>query len=486
MDGSPSPTKIARAVSMFRRSSGKCHFSNIPRERFFLNLFDAFTADDIGVKPSGSSLSTLSNALEKLKMPVPPRPSTSLGFNPDSDKDNDDDDVGMIVSEQPQGLGHQSKDPMHQRSLTVGHAPSVGLSRAQAGPSTGKAGPSTGKPQLVQKPMTNFFAKSGSTLINPRSTKNQLLGSGKLTLGGSSVKGKGKSIFGVGISSSLSGGLFPMANKRLVQKVSKKSSLPVVVGSPVKGGIAHDVTMGDPLPGDDEGLEKAEGVNGAPTDVFMATPMKGDKEVHATGSSGDTNNISGDKDKEKDSQEKTRKKDSSRRASLAFSKLSQSLSAAPAYGKGSMGPPATPRAVARSASSTYPMTSTTNDVAGEGSKTPSRSSTSPGKAPPTAVTRFSARQAAKATANADFHSPSISSSPGGSVKTSGEKKKKDGLTSAKKVETLNILNGCIIFVDVKTDDGEEAGSLFVEMLESMGARVCLSFCCLMCMCMSVY
>jgi hypothetical protein len=321
--------------------------------------------------------------------------------------------------------------------------------------------------------MTNFFAKSGSMLTNSRSAKNQLLGGGKPTLVGTSVKGKGKTIFGIGGSSSISGGLFPMANKRLVQKVSKKSSLPVVVGSPVKGGMTRDVIMDNPLPRTDVGLEKAEGVNGAPADVFMTTPTKGDKEeTQAGGSSGDANNISGDKDKEKDNQERAQKKDSSRRASLAFSQLSQSLSAAPAYGKGSMGPPSTPRAVARSASSTYPTTSTTNNDAGKGAKTPSKPSTSPDKVPPAMGTRFSARQAAKAAVNAEPHSPSISSSPGGSVKTSGEKKKKDASMSAKKTEALNILNGCIIFVDVKTDDGEEAGSLFVEMLESMGARVC--------------
>ncbi|KAF9485952.1 hypothetical protein BDN70DRAFT_763291, partial [Pholiota conissans] len=36
---------------------------------------------------------------------------------------------------------------------------------------------------------------------------------------------------------------------------------------------------------------------------------------------------------------------------------------------------------------------------------------------------------------------------------------------------LKVLKDCIIFVDVKTDDGDEAGTLFVEMLEGVGARV---------------
>jgi hypothetical protein len=41
-------------------------------------------------------------------------------------------------------------------------------------------------------------------------------------------------------------------------------------------------------------------------------------------------------------------------------------------------------------------------------------------------------------------------------------------------ESLKILQDCVIFVDVRTDDGDEAGSLFVEMLEGVGAKV-LSF-----------
>ncbi|KAF9447190.1 hypothetical protein P691DRAFT_671996 [Macrolepiota fuliginosa MF-IS2] len=43
--------------------------------------------------------------------------------------------------------------------------------------------------------------------------------------------------------------------------------------------------------------------------------------------------------------------------------------------------------------------------------------------------------------------------------------------SAKKADSLKILKDCVIFVDVRADDGEEAGSLFVEMLESLGAKI---------------
>ena len=38
-------------------------------------------------------------------------------------------------------------------------------------------------------------------------------------------------------------------------------------------------------------------------------------------------------------------------------------------------------------------------------------------------------------------------------------------------EALRVLKGCVIFVDVRTDSGDDAGGLFVDMLKGMGARV---------------
>ncbi|XP_006461220.1 hypothetical protein AGABI2DRAFT_136268, partial [Agaricus bisporus var. bisporus H97] len=78
-----------------------------------------------------------------------------------------------------------------------------------------------------------------------------------------------------------------MASRRLGQKVSKKSSLPVVEGSPVKGGMTHDIVMDDPLPPNDERSEKAdEGANTVPTDLFTTPPANMDGETLVIGSSG--------------------------------------------------------------------------------------------------------------------------------------------------------------------------------------------------------
>ena len=49
-------------------------------------------------------------------------------------------------------------------------------------------------------------------------------------------------------------------------------------------------------------------------------------------------------------------------------------------------------------------------------------------------------------------------------------------TSPPAANPREVLKDCIIFVDVRTDDGDDAGGLFVEMLKGLGARVCLILC----------
>ncbi len=45
-------------------------------------------------------------------------------------------------------------------------------------------------------------------------------------------------------------------------------------------------------------------------------------------------------------------------------------------------------------------------------------------------------------------------------------------SSAMKPSSLKVLKSCIIFVDVRTDDGDDAGGLFVDMLRGLGAKAC--------------
>ena len=39
--------------------------------------------------------------------------------------------------------------------------------------------------------------------------------------------------------------------------------------------------------------------------------------------------------------------------------------------------------------------------------------------------------------------------------------------------SLDVLDQCIVFVDVRTEEGEDAGALFVDMLRGLGAKVWL-------------
>lgn len=447
-----------------------------------------FSADDIQANQNSSSLSTLSNALEKLKMPAPSRPNTSLGFNHTTGEDDDNEGPPALVHPTGPGQGDSSlqRNTSRRRSLSIGHGASGESSKTPVmfrPMSTSKAGLSTTKPQFVQKSMTSFFSKPNSTstsLSNPRSVKGQLLGTSKFTLNSVGAKGSHKIPFGVAGLSGGGGKLYPMANRRLGQKVSKKTTLPMVEASPVKGGsgvgeAADDSLIMDSFAGSSQKSANSEDLG----DVFMIPFAEGDDDEMQVMEGSESGKKRQDKGKEREKDEdRLGKKDPSRRTSMAHSQPSQSLSAAPAFGiedKVRMGPPATPRKIARSVSSNYPApssaiasnaTTTATSTATVSSAVSSKSGTSPDKVPTPTGTRSSARQAAKVTANVNSSSPIPSTEAGGSGKGS-----KGAAASASKAESPKILSNCVIFVDVRTDDGEEAGSLFIEMLEGLGARV---------------
>ncbi|KAG6866388.1 hypothetical protein C0991_004671 [Blastosporella zonata] len=361
-----SPNKLGRSSSMTSR----------PR----VSMSRSFTHSRL----EGSSLSTLSSALEKLQQRPPGRPNTSMGFNrddPDSSieletKSNDDCSIG------PPG--------------SSGSKPVSSASQAAAGSSRLVQGTLTG-------PLSSLTGKfTGS--------KTLMRGTGVFKVPGLPTK-PGTRIFGVG------GGAFAGATRaRTMQKASRKTSLPSVMASPVKGGgndDAMDVTDDDnPLPGAQQ-----------------------DKMAAPADASADHQVSLNDKGKGKERATEPWISDASRRVSLASQALSQSLasSAKGFTGLGSMGPPVTTkgRKVGRSASSTYPSTSFP--------ESPSRSS-------------LRLVQAASNTGSSGSKAASAAS-------------------AASHPESLKVLKDCVIFVDVRNDDGDEVGSLFVEMLEGMGARI---------------
>ncbi|KAJ3514795.1 hypothetical protein NLJ89_g2166 [Agrocybe chaxingu] len=403
----PSPSKIARATSLFSKPA---HMSR------------TWSMDFGNPDKSTSSLSTLSNALEKLRMPPPARPSTSMGFNRDAP--GGDEDPGRSQDDVTVGrksLGIARSDSL-KRHATVGAGAFKAIGTTGHGlASSSKAG---GK-GLTQKPLSMFMANKGKS-----STRGGAIMRGT---GRTSVLG-GKPLFGVGGAAR--------------RTISKKTSLPMVVGSPVKGGGA-DTTMQEYEEDEEVGKTPtmAPSASGDDGDVFMAPAntstgmfLLEDLEVEVTSAKG------------KEKETAFSRSNASRRVSMASHALSQSLSALPppepSKPRGMMGPPATPKNV-RSTSSSYPSSNK-----GRGS------SSSPPKAEGSG-TRSSARLA-KAV-------PKVVAQSKGSDGPSGKKAPEPAPNPA--AEALRVLKDCVIFVDVKTDEGDEAGSLFVEMLEGVGAKV---------------
>ena len=245
-----------------------------------------------------------------------------------------------------------------------------------------------------------------------------------------------KKVFGGGMGPPKSG----VMGNRVFGKVSQKSSLPMVEGSPVKGGGVPIDVHEDAVSDDDE-VEVTEGPMLPPIVPFKvfrdpqpeASTSKSPADAGTSSpSTGDLGDIFFDPmDVEFDGKvhDEAWRRHASRRASYVMHNLTQSLSALPdsppkRREKGPMGPPPVPgtRAGLRSASSTIPASSKDTQ-----SKT----------------------------------APDVSDK--GKQEANGSGKKK--------APVLKILKNCIVFVDVRTDEGDEAGGLFVEMLKGLGARV---------------
>lgn len=394
-----------QGVSEFLRASRGILLSIM----FTVPISRTFTYGASGSGPS--SLTNLTNALQKLNMPPPARPNTSMGFNRDDDSDcsfemttkaSDDTSVGRSEL----GLGRPGGGI--KRAATVGpeEMGSGSSSRASSLMSTtmttttskrpaDSAGSKVTKP--VQRPMSMFLTGKGPTATG---TTKFPSGTGAVMRGGAAHRN-----------------MFPVVRGRSGQKASRNPGLPSVMGSPVKGGAPRDdgdegaaasnAAMGDHsdqkgLPASAVPLDEVE-----LSDIIFGSSDKG-------------------KGKEKAGTEETTKKirRPSMAASMASASLTQSLSALPPktpVEQGLMGPPESPprRGGLRSSSSSYPASSSSGKSKGKGSPQSS--------APP---------------------SPPA---------------------------TLSILKQCKVFVDVRSNEGEDAGQLFKEMLVKLGARVSFQF-----------
>ncbi|KAG0699355.1 hypothetical protein DFH29DRAFT_55135 [Suillus ampliporus] len=323
-----------------------------------------------------SSLFTLSTALEKLAMPPPSRPNTSLGFNVSLDKDEHTRGDQSAVRDDSAVTGSSGTFARPTASSLKRHATIAGPSRLN--------------------------------MVGRMKDRSGVLG--RVTTG----------IFGPGLA-------------KPSMKASRKTSLPSVMGSPVKGGGGgtfddnHFANTTASLGGaeKDLGQEKKSAVALVPSDSKISEEQG--KEANLL-----IEELAGPIDKGKQ-----REGWDSRRASSALHALSQSLSVMPKT------PPKLvtvgTRTGLRSSSSTY------HAASGSGSKSALDAKDKGEAIDGTAPQR-------NALSNSDAAaSPMEVGSAGKSA--------------------LKVLKKCAVFVDVRTEDGDDAGSLFTDMLRGLGAKI---------------
>jgi hypothetical protein len=425
------------------------------------------------VKPQ-SSLSTLSIALEKLAMPRPVRPNTSMGFTSTTGQEKvkemsvDDGSLGRkregMANLGVGGVGGRGL----KRSATMGDDSfskmADGEDRTPSGSKIALATPAVaGQTHSTDGNKSTFESSTKASTVTPSSLVKGGNSSPKrpssmfapqvgpsirqLAMKHTTLADRSSKVFGhgpaTGIFGSGRGGI--VGNGALGRKVSKKTSLPSVMDSPVKGGsgwnpigeVAEDVSAG--------------GVDGG--DVSMRNTAS----MQAVINGAEESETGKDKERSKDGW----KQNASTRASMASQSLTQSLSSIPRTpSKGSMGPPRTP---GRSASSTYPTVAS-------GSK--DRQEEKLGIRDDTVICLKSAPSAlGRVRSGTDGHvGTSRSARIFAQEKLSEPEAASEG-NEEKGSGVLNVLKECIIFVDVRTDGGDDAGGLFVDMLKGMGARV---------------
>ena len=374
-----------------------------------------------------TGLSNLSLALEKLKAPPPSRPATTLGFTRHIDSATDaigtSKKIPKAKDDSTACLGNGLPSSSKTSAMPVKRAVSLG-SVASLQPNGRAPGSTT------------------TTLTARPSTLPPVVGSvAKISLNSGIVVGKSSFNKPRGF---VYGGV---GKRRAFEKVSKKSSLPVVEASPVKDPESSRAVGGNPdelplpsmtymLPTASTSLEKDSSQAAVPAGPVGVEPMNLQENFigHV-----DIPKVDGKVDGSLADAGETELpdvwKDASRRASLASQFLQQTLAVLP-----STPTPGSSKstAIVRPSSSSQGTRSglRSMDVAGS-------------------------RSAPRAASN--NHDVRAHASHSGATAVA---------SSATKLSSLKVLKSCTIFVDVRTDDGDDAGGLFVDMLRGLGAKVC--------------
>ena len=418
-----------------------------PSKPFTFSLYPPSLNDTAATEQAQRALNKLSSALDKLAMPPPTKPN--LCTKPG---------------------GGELKRPASERRERIRPATSLGFTREMSVPVTGSAG-ETGGTRATNRagsvePAKRFLPPPppsfGSSLIKDRSKGKTLAKNAARTAPtapGANSRLPPPSSFRFGLGS---GGVFGRPIPRM--RASQKTSLETVQGSPIKGGIQSqglkedeedEITAADGPGGqgdtgaDADASASSSNANG---DTSMSS-MEGDTPTH------DAMSASGKELK------RISKLNASRRASMAFTTLAQSLQASPPNSSGASNNPAEEK--------TLTETSTSDKKANANSSSRPVRAAAPRSfgfgAPGLHRTQSeSATHSGLRTRSVTPFSESDSEGPGGS----GTKKSGGSMGRSKMPGSLDILDKCTVFVDVRTEEGEDAGALFVDMLRGLGAKVC--------------
>lgn len=421
-----SPVKSSAATSISSPASSRVFGTKkIDSKPFTYSFYPPDISDPTAAARSKRTLSNLSSALQKLRMPPPEKPASSSSTR---------------------------TAPASEQTERVRPATSLGFNRELSLP-----------PLDLMKSEQRQRPQSRSAMLPPAKTVPRFGSASSNTSGSSGLPRS--SGFRVGFNSNSRGtGIFGRHIPRM--RASQKTSLETVEGSPVKGSSSQAMVEEssemevEQIDVDATGGSAVRSANGESFDA-------GDISV----SSSDGTPSANEKDLKRIS-----KLNASRRASMAFSALAQSLTT-----------PSPTNASVREAESqkmssdieAMPPPPTLEKKQVKSSSFNGSSSRPVRAAAQRALTSGYGMVRAE---SEDMIGPSEAGvTPMAKAESDSElgmsKGSKRGLGMAGRSRmpgSLDVLAHCTILVDVRTEDGEDAGGLFVDMLRGLGAKVRVS------------
>jgi hypothetical protein len=382
----------------------------------------------------GEGLASLSRALERLAQAAPerpntgtgPRPSTSLGFvdRGTTEADSDDDDVPERLSARSKGKA-RADDTSHRPSGSGAGAGA--LKRPAVTPTPGSSAPphkrrlSIGASGASAIPVRTPAAVGTSstatfkTPVGPAATPKLLAGVNKVTAAlGGAARNPFSQAARVPVPKKLFGAGQGFGSTGVMgARIAARASRPTSLPMVEASPVKGADTDAVPAGGADDRLE-------APA----FAPADGDVEMNEPGSAPGEN------------APPPLRRNASMRASRAMQSLSESLAdaAAPHTPPTAVPPPTSTRQTRTRGAGAGAMGPPAAPVSGAGGSPAGESS-----AAGAGAARVSRRGGAK-----------------------------------RPEQTLGVLSECTVFLDVRTDDGDDASEAFAQMLQVMGARVSLA------------